>query len=190
MEKLTGKDLWPNPVYEKAREEVRARIIRLKAPRRLALGDSATILFENRETLKYQIQELLRAESITSPAGIQEQLDVYNGLLPGEGELSATLMIDVTEEARIQETLRRLVGIDERLFLCFGPHEIRARFEEGRSDGKRVSAVQFIRFQLDLGARRDFLAAKTGRLELRHPEYQARADLDSETLASLQADLG
>lgn len=189
MEKLTPKDLWPNPVYEKTREEVRARIIRVKAPRRIAIGDSVTLLFENRETLRYQIQEMLRAESIDSPAGIQEQLDVYNGLLPSDGELSATLMIDVTDEKRIAETLRRLIGLDERLFLRFGAHELRAVFEGGRSDGKRISAVQFIRFQLDPDSRQAFLSAPAVRLELRHPDYQAAVDLGPESLASLRADL-
>ncbi len=189
MQKLTEKDLWPAPVYEKTRDEYRARIIALKAPRRVQLGDSVTLLFENRDTVKFQVQEMLRAEHLETPEGIQAELDVYNGLLPGEGELSATLMIDVTEEKEIPVMLNKLVGLEEALCLVFGAHEIAASFEQGRSDGARVSAVQFVRFPLG-AARRDFGSASPVALELRHPAYRVRTALAPPTLASLRQDLG
>ncbi|MHB8416783.1 MAG: DUF3501 family protein [Myxococcales bacterium] len=189
MKKLTPEDLWPNAVYEKARDEFRARLIALKGPRRVALGDSVTVLFENRDTVKFQLQEMLRAEGISSPEGVQAELDAYNDLVPGAGELSATLMIDVTRESEIAPMLQRLVGVEEALWLCFAGHELRAQFQAGRSDGERISAVQFIRFELGPAERAAFETAGTAQLELRHAAYAASATLSGETLASLRRDL-
>jgi hypothetical protein len=189
MQKLTAKDIWPTPVYERAREEFRSRIIALKKPRRVELGDSVTLLFENRDTMKFQIQEMVRVENIKTPEGVQAEIDVYNGLVPGEGELAATLMIDVTDEAQIPIVLQRLLGLDEHLYLRFGGSEVRARFEAGQTDGARLSAVQFVHFTLNPEQRREFLGAKVASLELRHPNYQAKRALEGETLASLQRDL-
>ncbi len=189
MKKLTRADIWPNPVYERTRDEFRATLVKAKAPRRVEIGDSVTLIFENRDTVKFQIQEMLRVEGITSPEGVQAEIDVYNGLVSGDGELSATLMIDVTEEARIPVMLNRLVGIEETLWLCFEGREVRARFEEGRSDGARVSAVQFVRFPLGPADREAFERAREATLELRHPAYRASARLGPETLASLRQDL-
>jgi hypothetical protein len=189
MQKLTAKDIWPKAVYEKARDEFRARLAALKKTRRVELGDSVTLLFENRDTVKFQIQEMARVENISSPEGLQAEIDTYNSLVPGEGELSATLMIEITDEAKIPVVLNKLLGLEEQLFLRFAASEVRAKFEEGRSDGARVSAVQFIRFVLSPDQRREFLAAKVASLELRHPSYQAKRALEGETLASLQRDL-
>ncbi len=189
MQRLTEKDLWPNPVYERSRDEYRRHIIELKRPRRIALGESVTVFFENRETVKFQIQEMLRAEGISTPEGVRAEIEVYDGLLPGPDELSATLTIEVTEEARIPETLRRLVGIEEALWLVFAGHEVRASFEAGRSDGARISAVQFVRFRLTPEERAGLLGAGSARLELRHPGYEASVVLSPATLASLRGDL-
>src|SRR5579863_5885270 len=128
MQKLTLKDIWPIPIYEKARDEFRARVVALKKPRRVELGDSVTLIFENRDTVKFQIQEMVRVENISSPAGVQAEVDVYNSLVPGDGELSATLMIDVTDEAQIPVVLNRLIGIEEHLYLrCAGGGALRSR---------------------------------------------------------------
>jgi hypothetical protein len=189
MQKLTAKDIWPNPVYEQTRDEFRARITSLKRPRRVEIGDSVTLIFENRDTMKFQIQEMARVENIVSPAGLQAELDVYNSLVPGEGELAATLMIDVTDEKQIPIVLHKLLGLDEHLYLRFGGSEVRARFEAGQTDGARLSAVQFVHFALTPAQRSEFLAAKAASLELRHPNYQAKRALEGETLASLQRDL-
>ncbi len=189
MQKLTAKDIWPNPIYARVRDEFRTRVLALKKPRRVELGESVTLIFENRDTVKHQIQEMARVENINSPEGLQAEIDTYNSLVPADGELSATLMIDVTDEAQIPVVLHKLLGLEEQLFMKFGTGEVRAKFEEGRNDGARVSAVQFIRFALDPDQKREFLAAKVASLELRHPSYQAKRALEGETLASLQRDL-
>jgi hypothetical protein len=189
MEKLSAKDIWPNSVYEAARTEFRNRVIALKRVRRLALASDVTVVFENRETLRFQVQEMLRAERIETPGGVQEELDVYNGLMPDRDRLSATLFIEVTDPARIKSVLHDLVGLDEALYLRYGEDELRAAFEEGRSDGDRISAVQYVRFVFDPQGRDRFLATKSATLELRHPKLRASLALPLETLASLQADL-
>ncbi|HUB07674.1 MAG TPA: DUF3501 family protein [Myxococcales bacterium] len=189
MKKLTRADIWPNAVYEKARDEFRARIVAEKAPRRVQLGDSVTLVFENRDTAKFQIQEMIRIEGITSPEGVQAEIDVYNELVPAEGELSATLMIDVTEEEKIKVMLNRLVGIEDSLWLCFGGREVKALFAQGQTDGARVSAVQYVHFALGSEERRVFAGAAEATLELRHPAYRATARLSAECLASLRRDL-
>jgi hypothetical protein len=189
MDKLSAKDVWPNAVYEAARAEFRNRVIALKAIRRVALAADVTLVFENRETLRFQVQEMLRAERIETPAGVQEELDVYNALMPDRDHLSATLFIEVTDEARIKQVLTDLVGLEETLYLSFGSDTLRATFEEGRSDGERISAVQYVRLPFDPGQRERFLGAKDGRLELRHPKLRSAVTLTREALASLQADL-
>jgi hypothetical protein len=186
---LSADELWPNDVYQSTRDEYRRRIIALKQPRRVGLGDSVTLIFENRDTLRFQVQEMMRTEGLTDQAAIQGELDVYNALMPGPNELSATLMIEVVDEARIREVLQRLVGIEESLALSFGLNELRAQFEGGHSDGSRISAVQYLRFQFTPAQREAFLETPQARLELRHPAYKASVELGAATLGSLKADL-
>jgi hypothetical protein len=186
---LTPKDIWPNKVYEAARQEMRSRVIALKGIRRIALAPDVTLVFENRETLRFQVQEMLRAERVETAEGVEAELDVYNALMPDRQSLSATLFIEVVEQERIAPVLHALVGIEETLFLRYGADEVPASFESGRSDGARISAVQYVRFVFDVPQRERFLAAKEASLELRHPNARGSVALGPETLASLQGDL-
>jgi hypothetical protein len=187
--KLTPRDIWPNKVYEAARSEMRDRVIALKAVRRIALAADVTLVFENRETLRWQIQEMLRAERMETPTAVQEELDVYNALMPDRNSLSATLFIEVTDAARIVQVLHDLLGLEESLSLHFDGGDIRASFEEGRSDGARISAVQYVRFVFTPEQRDRFLATREARLELRHPKLHSSVVVGPQTLASLRADL-
>ena len=96
MRKLELKDLWPLPVYEGVRHQFRREVIAAKQARRITVGPFMTFVFENRLTVKFQVQEVLRVERIDSPEGIEEELLGFNGMLPGPGELSATLLIELT----------------------------------------------------------------------------------------------
>ncbi len=111
-EKIERKDVLNFFEYEKVREETRARIIELKGRRRVSIGRHLSFVFENRDTLLFQIQEMCRVERITDDARVQDELDVYNTLLPRRGELSATLFIEITEKDQIQSVLGRFMGID------------------------------------------------------------------------------
>src|SRR5215470_19937079 len=117
--------------YEKVRVERRREIVRLKQARRVSVGRYLTFVFENRETVWFQIQEMVRAERIVDEAKISEEVDVYNELLPHPGELAATMMIEITESSDIRPVLDRLLGIDTRDYvrLEVGSHVIIGRFE-------------------------------------------------------------
>ena len=178
--------------YEKVRDRFRGRIIDLKKSRRVQVGDHLSFLFENRETVLFQIQEMCRAERIVDDERVREEIDVYNGLIPGPGELSATMMIEIEEKERIPELLHRYVGIDagDRVRLHVGrEHAIAGRFEAGRSKEDKLSAVHFVRFALPPGARRAFADAEVA-LVVDHPNERARAVLSPATKASLLEDLG
>src|SRR5690349_6540297 len=109
---LTAEDILSIDEYEKQRESFRSRIIALKQRRRVSVGPLITLVFENRDTLRFQIQEMIRAERILERSKVQDELDVYNALLPTKDELSATLLIEITEEAAMIEWLDRFMGLD------------------------------------------------------------------------------
>ena len=150
MNALVSDDIIPFADYERQREGYRARIIELKKRRRISMGPLITLVFENRETLLFQIQEMVRVEQIFDPAKVQEELDVYNALLPGAGELSATLLIEITEEARMKEWLDTFMGLDhgQKVAITVGSERIYAEFEGGHSHDTKISAVHFVRFQV------------------------------------------
>jgi hypothetical protein len=149
MNNLTQQDLIPQAEYEQQREGFRRRIIDLKRRRRIAIGDLVTLVFENRDTLQFQIQEMVRAERILDPAKVQDELDVYNGLLPQAGELSATLLIEITEADRMQYWLDLFMGLDrgQTVALRAGTEQVFAEFEGGHSHDTKISAVHFVRFR-------------------------------------------
>jgi len=192
MEKLAFSDITPLAEYEKERTDFRRRIIELKTHRRISIGPLITLVFENRETVRFQVQEMLRVERIDEEEKVRDELEVYNGLIPEEGALSATLFIEITEAGRIKELLDRLMGLDEagHLWLELGGERCPAEFEAGHSNEEKLSAVHYLRFRLTPEQRRRLgdpdLAA---RLVIDHPHYQASAELGLQTRRSLLADL-
>jgi hypothetical protein len=190
MDKLALDDVRPPKLYERVRDEARRRAIAVKRTRRVPLGPDVTLVFENRATLIFQVEEMCRAEHLDDPRKIQEELDVYNSLLPGAGELSATLFVEIADAAHIRSTLDRLLGIDEHVALEVGGRRVPARFEAGRSEADRISSVQYVRFALDEGARAG-LARPGAKVALVAdlPGYAHRTELTEETRASLAGDL-
>jgi hypothetical protein len=178
--------------YEKVREARRAELIALKRARRVQVGRHLSFVFENRATVWFQIQEMVRAERIIDDAKVAEEVAVYNELLPKPGELAATMMIEIAESAEIQPVLDRLLGIDTRDYvrLEVGPHVVAGLFEAGRSDEARgkISAVHFVRFPLPPEARRAFAGAEVT-LVLDHPNERARTVLAEDSKRSLAEDL-
>jgi hypothetical protein len=160
--------------YELIRDAWRRSVIEAKALRRVALGPAMSLVFENRLTVLGQVQEMCRAERIVLPEKVQHELDVYNELLPGPGELGATLFVEIVEEARIQPELDRLIGLTrgDRLWLELDGRKVFARFAEGQSREDRMAAVQYIKFPVGEGpAGRDALASGPDPVLLRvdHP---------------------
>ena len=178
-------------IYEGMREDFRRHVIALKRPRRVSLGDqpSVTLVFENRHTLLFQIEEMLRTEKISQPAKIQEEIDVYNELMPTDSSISATLFIEVPPDADARKELDRLIGLDEHVILHVGDHALRAIFEEGRGTSERISAVQYVRFGLPEPAKLALLAEGTKvSIEIDHPSYRHSIDCADDLRASLAKD--
>ncbi len=195
MNPLVTEDLIPYAEYEQRRQAVRQRMIELKRRRRIAVGDHVTLLFENRDTVRFQIQEMIRAERIVDPGKVQEELDVYNALLPAEGELSATLFIELTDNERLKEELDGFKGIDRGKTVCLkaGPHTVYGEFEGGHSNDEKISAVHFVKFRPDARFKEALAShANSVAVSVRHAAYQGEAsapeDLRVEWLVDLQPD--
>ncbi len=180
--------------YEKVREERRRRVIALKEKRRVAVGPYLSFVFENRETLLFQIQEMCRAERIIDDAKVQEEIDVYGALLPEPGELSATLFIEISDQDQIKPVLDRFRGIDTGrhvwLEMGRGGVMVSGEFEAGHSDEEKgkLAAVHFVRFAFSPEAASAFRASDV-HLVADHPAARARALLSDETKAELLTDL-
>ena len=149
MKTLSPQDVLPIEEYEKQREAFRSRIIALKQRRRISVGPMLTLVFENHETLRFQVQEMVRVERIVDPAKVQDELDVYNALLPREGELSATLLLEITDEAKVKEWLDTFMGLDhgQKVAIVAGGERAFGEFEGGHSHETKISAVHFVRFR-------------------------------------------
>jgi hypothetical protein len=192
MKHLQIDEIQDNEHYELSRESFRADIVRLKMRRRVSVGDLITLVFENRSTIQFQIQEIMRAEKIVSHQRVQEELDTYNVLLPDANQLTATLFIEVTDQARMRETLDHLIGIDrgDALFLEIGGERMAGEFESGHSNEVRVSAVHFVTFNLTPKQSNAITTATAPvSLVVDHPDYQASVSLSADVLASLADDL-
>lgn len=150
MKKIALPDVKNLHEYELIRDDWRRDVIAVKGRRRVLLGDVMSLVFENRLTVLNQIQEMCRAERLAKAAAIQQEIDVYNDLVPAPGELSATLLVEITEEAQIQPRLDALVGLSSgrHLWLELNGRKIFARFLEGQGREDRIAAVQYLRFPI------------------------------------------
>lgn len=202
-DKIQLKDVLNFFEYEKVRAEMRRRVIDLKRVRRVPVGEHLSFVFENRDTVLLQIQEMCRVERITADARVQDELDVYNALLPGPGELSATLFIEITDKDQIQAVLDRFIGIDAggidaggidggpTVWIQVGKDfALPGEFEAGHSDEEKgkLSAVHFVRFAFPPEAVRAF-ASSPVHLVVDHPAVRARVELQAESKAQLLEDL-
>ena len=145
--------------YEKVRNDYRSELMDYKKMRRISLGPNITITFENRKTMKFQIQEMMRAERMVHDNQIQEEIDVYNSLLPLVNGLSATLFIEVTDEAQIRPVLSQFIGLTEGKAVYFEikDQKVYAEFEIGREESNKISSVHYIQFNFNATAKAAFL---------------------------------
>lgn len=191
MKPLSLTDIQNLHDYELSRPQFRQHVIDVKTRRRVPLGPLMTLVFENSDTVRFQVQEMLRVERIVRPDKVEEELAVYNELLPGPGEVAATLFIEVTDPAQVQPVLDRFVGLDEpgRLTLSVGDEKFPARFAPGQSREDRISAVHYIRFALGDAGRAGLKAGNPAVLGVDHAGYSARTGLPAETVVELLHDL-
>jgi hypothetical protein len=190
MRKVEPNEILDLTAYEKIRPDFLARMIELKRPRRISVGDRLTFIFENRDTVIFQIQEMTRAERTVKAEAIAEEVAVYNELVPGRDELSATLMIEIPDAEEIRPELDRLIGIDEHVLLDVGQASVRASFDAKQFEEDRISAVQYVRFPLGADLARAFRDPATAvALRVDHPAYEASQPITGASRASLIADL-
>jgi len=189
MKKIILDDILGFAAYENVRQEFRQDIIAKKKHRRVAVGDKVSLVFENRDTVIFQIQEMLRAERIADLDKIREEIAVYNELIPNAGELSATMFLEIEDQSHLREDLLKFLGIDEALALKVGSHVVPGRFEEGRSKEDKISAVQYVRFPFDAKAQAAFLGGENAELVIEHPNYRVSVALAPGVQKSLAEDL-
>lgn len=191
--KLTLADIADARAYERERDEFRTRVIELKRRRRVHLGTVVTMVFENRETIRFQIQEMARVERIFTDEGIQEELDVYNPLVPEPGQLRATLFIELTSEEQMRVWLPKLVGIETSLFFRLPDgSEVRCTVDPQHASQLTrehvTAAVHYVNF--DFTPEQVAAFADGVQLVCDHPDYLEVAELGTSTVAELRADLG
>lgn len=178
--------------YEKRRNDLRRQIIELKKKRRVAVGESVTFVFENHETVLYQIQEMMRAERLVEDAAITHEIETYNQLLPDENQLAATMLIELVDAGRIRQEMTRFHGINtgDSIWLQVGDERLPGIFEEGQSDDQRISAVQYVRFQFTPETRAAFLDGEAKvELVIDHANYRHRAEIKGDVRQELGNDL-
>jgi hypothetical protein len=192
--KLTLADVADLRAYERERPDFLARVIELKRRRRVAVGPIVTVLFENRDTVRFQIQEMARVEKLISDDAIQSELDVYNPLIPEPGQLAATMFIELTSDEALREWLPRLVGVEREVELRL-PDDSVARAVTEEEHAARLtrddvtSTVHYIRFELTPDQAAALAGGGPVRLAISHPAYQASVELDPMTMAELAADV-
>ncbi len=177
--------------YEKQRPQYRARMIEAKRHRRVHVGPVMTFVFENRDTVLFQIQEMMRVERIVHDEQIQHEIDTYSRLLPTHNELSATLLIEITDKEEIKPTLDSLVGLPKQcVYLVIGETEIETVFDEEQAEEERISAVQYVRWKLN---EEDVERLRFGQAEVsilvRHPNYHHFTQLTNEQRQAIARDL-
>jgi len=193
MPQITRGSLMPLETYARERPQFRARVIAHKKDRTLHLGDHVTLIFEDELTIRYQVQEMLRVERIFEEAGIQEELDAYNPLIPDGANWKATMMIEYPDAQERARMLARLIGIEDRVWVQVEGHpRVYAVADEDleRENAEKTSSVHFLRFELEPAMA---TAARCGArlaVGVDHPEYRtAVEDLSPPVRASLAADL-
>ncbi|MDH3707311.1 MAG: DUF3501 family protein [Acidimicrobiia bacterium] len=191
-ELLTLDDIADSRAYERERADFRAHVISLKKRRRVSVGPFLTLVFECRDTIRFQIQEMARAERIVTDEGIQVELDVYNPLLPTDGRLSATMFLELTSDEMLREWLPQLVGIERAVELRVGEHRIPSVPEAGHESQltreEITAAVHYVQFELTPD-QIDALADADVALATTHPAYQHVTALGADTVAELVHDL-
>jgi uncharacterized protein DUF3501 len=193
MAKLTLDDIADLRAYERERDEFRREVIALKRRRRVPLGDLVTLLFENRRTIRFQIQEMARAEKIISDEGIETELGIYNPLIPEPGQLCATLFIELTSEEALRRWLPELVGIERSVALRLAGGElVRAVVDEDHEQqltrDEITASVHYVRWDMTPEQIERFAAGPVT-LVSDHPSYAVETPVPEATHTELTGDL-
>ena len=191
MDKLTPADLMSLEDYHRERAAFRARVLAHKRDRQAAVGPNVTLYFEDRLTMQYQVQEMLRIERIFESDAIAEELTAYNPLIPDGGNLKATMMIEYPDVAERKAALQQLAGIERNVYAqVAGFPRVSAIADEdlARSDEQKTSAVHFLRFEIDAPARAALKNGAALELGIEHPHYRHALAAPPQLRSALAAD--
>jgi hypothetical protein len=193
MQQLTRDDLFSLEEYAESRNDFRSKVLQHKRNRRIELGTNAALYFEDRMTMQYQIQEMLRIEKIFEAAGINEELDAYNPLIPDGSNWKATFMVEFPDEDERRDMLKQLVGIEDCVYMQIGDLKRSAAIADedmDRADESKTSAVHFLRFELDAEQVAALKAGAPLAAGIDHPSYQTEISPVADNIReSLLADL-
>jgi hypothetical protein len=182
MRPVTRAEIVDYATYEDRREAFRQEVLAAKEPRRVHVGGVVTLLFENRLTVRYQVQEMMRVERIVREADIQHEIDTYNELLGGPGELGCTLMIEIDDAAERAEKLTRWRGLPERFYVTLPDgRRVFARMDHRQEDERRISSVHYLKFATG--------GAAPVAVGVDYPGIAAETALDERQQAALRDDL-
>ncbi|MEJ7620738.1 MAG: DUF3501 family protein [Aquificaceae bacterium] len=192
MKKITRDEILNIYEYEKVRPQKVQEVIQLKKNRRVFIEPWVHLVFENRETVWFQIQEMIRAERMVREEEIQQEIDVYNDLIPDKNELSVTMFIEIPEASERKRLLPQLVGIHDHLYFHIGnKHTIRAiadeRSKEDYEYGK-AAVVHFLKVKFTEDQVEDFKKEPV-KVEINHPNYRALTSMPEEVKQELIKDL-
>jgi hypothetical protein len=189
MKKVRRDELLDLGAYEQIRERFRAAVIEEKNHRRFPISDELSIVFENHTTVLFQIQEMLRTERITRESAIQHEIDTYNDLVPGPGELSATLFVEIADKEVRDRRLVELAGLEETFALEMGGELFRARNETRGVLPDRTTAVHYLKFPIGAAVGATATALPTMRLLVRHPRAELATTVPEGVVRALVEDL-
>ena len=191
--KLTLSDIADVRAYERERAEFRAAVMEVKRRRRLSFGTIITLMFENRDTMRLQIQEMTRVEKLVTDEDIQVELDTYNPMIPEPGQLCATVFLELTSDDQVREWLPKLVGIEQSFVIVLDNGDRIPSITDEAHAGQltreeATAAVHYIRFEFT-PEQVDAFADGRVRIEITHPQYLEAVELSDTTHAELLGDL-
>ena len=191
--KLTLDDIADVRAYERERPEFRARVMEIKRRRRLSFGTIVTLMFENRDTMRLQVQEMARVEKLATDDAIQLEIDTYNPMIPEPGQLCATVFLELTSDDQMREWLPKLVGIEGSFAVVLpGGDRVRSITDEQHASqltrDEVTAAVHYIRFEFTPEQVEAFAAGPV-RIDIEHPGYLESVELSESTHDELLSDL-
>jgi hypothetical protein len=188
---LERQDLLTLEEYAEKRSSIRQETIQVKKLREVHLGEHIRMIFENKQTVQYQVQEMLRIEKIFESSEIQDELDVYNALVPNGANLKATMMIEYSDVAERIVALTELIGVEKSIYFQVGNHEKAfpiCNEDLERETDVKTSAVHFMRFEFTQEMIDDFIAGSAIKVGSTHPNYDYEMTLDTESQKVLSGD--
>jgi len=186
--KITISEILPPPRYGAQREQINHMVIELEKKRRVTTR-TFSYLFEHKEIILNQIEEMVFLENVTDKGEIEDLIDIYSELMPSNGTLSVSMFIEISDQEQLLKEMPMLSGIEKTVYLVFDEYELKATPEEGRSTDVLESTLQYLKFSFNREQLSKFEKAKNAFIETRKPGYQESARISQDLLETLKSEL-